>query len=494
MFTIMAGNTSEKCGPEAMLETCDRLALLGPLTIFEGERCILKDGKPPSCNVAPAADVQLAVVAQAPAPVYSEGFGEGKQVTDDLAKTRIEAQHATIIAAGIKVDASEQLFSTGTRMMREGYDTQARRKADHASMMLAREAGNELRETILKEGREDRVATGREIAQAITVNGKISCFGLTLTEPAIRGLATRLESPMLGYILGLRNRIAAEHAKGDARDREAIQRDRAKIAEVVPHECYRAGDVEVKLRTRAGVGDVYAAVSPSYVPADAPAVLDQILPDLPRDARGSWNYDPSSTAWELRANVWTPTPVEEQAVGEAFSGHVSFRSRDNGSSSFKGDGGVLLLRCLNASYYTADSSEVSRVHRGRIMYDVGLMLRGATKAIRALCEAWGTNRAQEVELPPVPLSEAIPGFYSWLLRDRQSVLAGVLPGRSAEHVKGLTQAFFDERREPTKLIRSDFAQGWTKYVQQCEASTRREAESAIGDWLVHQGKLGCDLS
>jgi hypothetical protein len=265
------------------------------------------------------------------------------------------------------------------------------------------------------------------------------------------------------------------------------------VASVLSHECDRAKDVKIKLRTRESLSDVFAVVSPSYVPADAPAVLDQILPDLPRDARGSWSYDPESTAWELRADVWTPTPVEQHAVGEAFSGYVSFRSRDNGGSSFRGGGGVLLLRCLNASTYTADSNDVQRVHRGRIMYDIGTMLRGSTAAIRALCAAWGANRETEVPLPPVPLSVAIPGFWSFLLRDRSSELAGTLPGRSAEHVKGLTEAFFQERREPARLVRSDFAQGWTRYIQDQPTPARREAESAIGAWLVNGGKVGCDL-
>jgi hypothetical protein len=462
-----------------MLATCEKLSTLGPLTIFEGERCILRDGRPPS---QPGATE----------PVYSTF---GTQVIDDTARTRIETQHDKLRSAGVNVDASKQLYSTGTRMAREGYGLQAQRKAEHDAARPVRDAGDELRQTILAESREDILLTGRELAKSIEVNDKISVFGLKLGEPAMRGIATRIESPMLGYILGLRDRIATESAKGEARDVEAIRADRAKIAEVLAHECARAGNTRLKLRTRKSPGDVFAVVSPGYVPADAPAVLGQVLPNLPHDARGSYSYDPSSTAWELRADVWTPTPVEQQAVGEAFSGYVSFRSKDNGGSSFRGGGGVLLLRCLNASTYNADTNDVQRVHRGRIMYDIGAMLRGATQAIQALCKAWGTNRTEEIPLPSdsVPLSVAIPGFYSWLLRDRSSELAGVLPGRSAEHAKGLTEAFFAERREPNKLVRSDFAQGWTRYIQDQSTAIRRDAESAIGSWLVRRASVGCDL-
>jgi hypothetical protein len=462
-----------------MLATCEKLSTLGPLTIFENERCILRDGRPPS---QPGATE----------PVYSTF---GTQVIDDTARTRIEKQHDKLRSAGVNVDASEQFYSTGTRMAREGYGLQAQRKAEHDAARPIREAGEALRAEVLGESREDKIVTAAEVGRAIAVNGKISAFGLHLTEQAIRGLATRLESPMLGYVLGLHGRIIAERAKGDAADKSAMQADKAKIADILAHECARAGDVRVKLRTRASVGDVFAVVSPTYASADAPEVLAEVLQDLPRDAKGTYSYDPGTTAWELRADVWTPTPVEEHAVGEAFSGYVSFQSRDDGGSSFRGGGGVLLLRCLNASTYTAQSSTVRRVHRGAIMFDIDAMVRGATQAIQALCKAWGTNRTEEIPLPSdsVPLSVAIPGFYSWLLRDRSSELAGVLPGRSAEHAKGLTEAFFAERREPDKLVRSDFAQGWTRYIQDQPTAIRRDAESAIGSWLVRHASVGCAL-
>jgi hypothetical protein len=487
-YVVTAGEAREECEREGLFVVTDRLAKCGPLTIVErdesgGERTILRAG--------------AAVTADAtPTQVYST-FGEGKQVIDADAKARIEAQRAALAANGVKVNASEQLFATGTRMAQVGYATQAQRKREHDASLPVRAAAAALRAAVEDERREDRTVTSRELARAIDVNGKISAFGLALSEPAIRGLATRLDSPMMSYVLGLRERVAIEHAKGDERDAQAMQADRTKIAEVLRHECARAGDVKIKLRTRASVGDVFAVVSPFYAPADAPAVLDQLLPELPRDARATWAYDAASTAWELRADVWTPTPVDEQAVGEAFSGYVSFQSRDNGSGSFRGGGGVLLLRCLNASVYQSQSSDVARVHKGNVLVDVGAMLRGSTAAIRALCAAWGRNRAAEVPLPtvddrPVPLSEAIPGFYASLLRDRSSELAGVLPGRSAEHVEKLTAAFFAERRDPSKLVRSDFAQGWTRYAQEFPTPVRREAEAAAGAWLVSGRPLGFD--
>jgi hypothetical protein len=118
------------------------------------------------------------------------------------------------------------------------------------------------------------------------------------------------------------------------------------------------------------------------------------------------------------------------------------------------------------------------------------MVDGAMSAITALCKAWGTARAEVVEAPTgITIQDLIPGFYTFLLRDRSSELAGILPGRTVTHAEGLTKAFHAERRDPSKLVRSDFAQGWTRYIQDQPAPVRHEAESAIGRWLVKGGAL-----
>ncbi len=428
-----------------------------------------------------------------PAPALST-FSE--TVHDAEAETRIKAQHAALQASGVTVDAPAQLFATGTRLAAEGYATQAARKVEHDAKLPLRDAARLLAERVRGEGREDRDVSAREFADAIKANGKITAFGLALTEQAIRGLTTRLESPVLGYVLGLRDRIAHELAKPLAeQDTVSARADRAKIADVLHHECLRRSDVALRLRTRKAPGDVFAIVSPGYVPADAPDVVAQLADDLPRDAKGSWAYDPTSTAWELRASVWTPTPVDEQAVGEAFEGYVSYQSKDNGQGRFNGGGGVLLIRCLNASTYTADDSSVSRVHRGRILVDVARVTERAKRAVSALCAAWGTTRGAVVEIPDgLTLEQALPGFWRALLTDRRGELARVLPGRTETHVKGLVAAFTDERRDADRLVRSDFAQGWTHYVQDQSTPVRREAEQAIGAWLVNDRReLRCEL-
>lgn len=440
-----------------------------------------------------------------PAKPVNSTFG-GALVTDEAAKARIEAQHAALGAAGVKVNAGEQLYATGTRMADVGYATQAARKVEHDKALPFADVAQALTERIRAEQREDVEMTAGEFASALTVNGKIAVNGLALREQAIRGLlGGRLGSPALSYVLGMRERIAdrlveirkvgIETDKGAALH-AANNADKATIARTIVHECKLAPSEVLKLRTRRGLGDVFAIVSKRYAPADAPEVLGQVIGQLPRDAKGTWSYDPNTTTWELRADVWTPTPVEQQAVGEAFRGYTSFSSRDNGTGRLNGGGGVELLRCLNASTYVAEGIGVSRNHVGRIMLDVRKMQEKAVAAIRVLCAAWGVARETVVEVPdeaPVGLvSKVLEGFWWGELNNRKSELAGVLPGRKVDHVAGLVKAHLSERRDAEKLVRSDFAQGWTRYIQDQPADVRRDAESAVGAWLVSKRPMTFD--
>lgn len=267
--------------------------------------------------------------------------------------------------------------------------------------------------------------------------------------------------------------------------------DKAALLDVMQRECERFSAVKIKLRTREGLGDIFAALSPGYTPADAPEVLGDVLRALPDDARGTFSYDPTSTTWEIRASVFTPTPVDEQAVGEAFEGYVAFSSRDNGTRKLGGGGGIVLLRCLNASTYEAETSNVSRVHRSNVLRDLRAMTKDATAAISALCTAWGVARNEGLSATVkdergnlIPLEDMIPGFFRHMLTARKGELVGVLPGRTSKHVEGLAKAYHEERRNLVTPVRADLAQGWTRYVQEQSTAVRRDAERAIGRWIV----------
>jgi hypothetical protein len=439
------------------------------------------------------------------APKYSR-FGEGNQVTDAAAKARIEAQQAHLIANGVNVDATQQLFATGTRMAAEGYATQESRRREHEQQMPARDAAEQLASTVKAEGRRDIEVSSRELAKNVHANGKITLGGYRLTETAIRGLCTRLDSPAMRYLLGLRDRIAAELAlpltaaasvdnpATRLRDPAKLARDKAQFVEVLSHELATCDEQRLKLRVREnGQHDIFAVVSTGYAPADAPEVVAQIVGSLPPDTRGTWAYDPITTTWELRASIWTPTPVEQQAVGEAFQGYARFGSRDNGTGRLEGGGGVMMLRCLNASTYVAPAANLSRVHRGAIMVDVDRMIAQGRVALDALCGAWGVARATEVPLPkdddgaPIPLEIALPGWCRHLVRETEMA---VFPGRTEVHVAELARAFVQERRDPDRIVRSDFAQAFTRLAQAFEPDVRRDAEKAAGAWLTRSRPLG----
>ena len=434
------------------------------------------------------------------------------QTVDESAKARIDAQQAVLRNAGItgigykgEGGDGDQYFANGTRMAEEGYAVQRERKAQHDAAMSIVDAGHALAATVRAEGREDLTCSAREFAQALTVNGKIQAFGRTLSEQSIRGIVSRLESPALSYLLGLRARIMAEMSKPETSDDPdvvlrnvaALRADRAKVAEILAHECKRNPDKAFKLRTRKNPGDIFAVVSPEYAPADAPEVLGQILAKMPADAKGTWSYDALSTQWELRAMVWTPTPVEEQAVGEPFEGFASYQARDNGTSRFRGGGGITIARCLNASTYVADGSTADRVHRGRILYDIERMTEEALASISILCQAWGTNREKVIEIPaevdhkPMTIDQAIPGLFRHMLKSRE--LVGVLPGRTENHVEALTRTYATERRDPYRVVRADLGQAFTRHIQDQPANVRRDAEMSVSDWLMSNKPMRFDL-
>jgi hypothetical protein len=130
------------------------------------------------------------------------------------------------------------------------------------------------------------------------------------------------------------------------------------------------------------------------------------------------------------------------------------------------------------------------------MLDVREMQAKAVGAIRVLCAAWGVARETEIEVPaeaPVgPISKVLEGFWWGELTNRKSELAGVLPGRKVDHVAGLVKAHLSERRDLEKIVRSDFAQGWTRYIQDQPSDVRRDAESAVGAWLVSKRPMSFD--
>src|SRR5207249_3779381 len=112
-------------------------------------------------------------------------------------------------------------------------------------------------ETITAERRRDVEVNAGDFGKGLTINGALRFDGLKVREQAIRGLLGRMKSPALSYVLGLRERIGAT----DATDAQKSA-DRAELLDVLKHECSRFDNVKLQIRTRDGLGDVFAVVSP----------------------------------------------------------------------------------------------------------------------------------------------------------------------------------------------------------------------------------------
>lgn len=417
------------------------------------------------------------------APAGNSTFS--KQVHDDDAQQRIEQQHEMLRERGVNVDANRQLFATGTRMANIGYATQEQRKREHENMRPLAEVTAALADTVRAERRVNRVVTAGDFATKLSINGKLTFDGYELREQALRGLLLRLESPAAAYVFGVRDRMREEKSV------DARLLDKGIILDTLQRECRRNPRVKLNLRMRDALHDIFAVVSPAYGEADAPAVLPAVTDALTsyQGVRGTSSYDPGTTAWEVRAQVHTPTPTQRQAVGEPFRGYVSVRSRDNGTGRLSGGGGVLLIACLNATVYVAGQNSVSRVHRGRIMVNLSSMVGQAVRNIDALCEAWGMARLDVIELPTdeqgklIPIEQAISGFYRHMLTERRGELVGVLPGRTNTHADALQAVYFDQRRNCDAVTRADLAQGVTRYIQHMPLPVQQDAEVAVAGWL-----------
>jgi anti-sigma factor RsiW len=498
MVEVTCGNRSEVCADqESALEVAGRLLAetgLSPSDLRFEDRSVTKVVEPSEVEKALEKGV-------------SE-FGQGNQVVDEEARARISSVQADLKGAGFAVSEDRQLYGIGVRMAQVGYENQDRRAHEHAAKQSIVDACHALSERTKSEHREDITISAGELAKSVEVNGALKVRGYKLTEQAVRGLCSRLESPATRYVVGLRERIVqncgirdgiALEVRGQGHDAKTLQAkryeyisarsqvrlDKVHLAETIRRELLARPDVELKLRARNALGDIFAVVSPSYTPADAPEVIAQVVDHLPAGAKGTWSYDPDTTAWELRADVWTPVPLSEQAVGEPFRASATFFGRDNGTGRFGGGGTIELLACLNAGTYVANGAQVSRVHRANVLVDVEAVLAGALKAVDIMADAWGIARESVVEAPAkITINDAIPGFWRYLLTDRRSELSAVLPGRSEAHVEKLVATFDSERRDRSQIVRADFAQAWTKQIQSQPANVRREAERAVGDFLV----------
>lgn len=372
----------------------------------------------------------------------------------------------------------------GTQILRQdaAHRTLERRRERHAHAQPLVTAAAELIDTVKAERRRDIPVTAGELARQLTCNGLLRVGGYQLREHALRGLMSRLGSPALGYLLGMRDRMASNGDPG--------HRDREHLLATVQHELKQADSTPLVLRTRDEHRDVYAVVSPGYGVADAPDVIPALLADLPDDARGTTAYDPSTTAWEIRMSLYTPKPSETVAIGEPFEGFASWASRDAGNGRLRRNGGIVVVSCLNAACMPIDLNVQGFVHRRGIRDRVSAAIPEAMRAMHRVAQVWGLARTDRIPHPTtpagdlIPLEHVIPGFFRAMLTARRGEYAHIMAGRTEEHVRALSVTYEHERRNHVEHTRGDLAQAWTRYAQDHDLATQGRLEQATGQWLL----------
>jgi len=429
--------------------------------------------------------IEIVEIEAPAAPIFTVAEGE----VDPRAAERVNAQQSIIREAGFDVGEQHQFFKSGTRMLAEGHQEMDRQKRAHDDLRPLSAVLDEIEQTIKEEKRHQRRVTSGELGRMLSVNGKLKVDGYKVQEQALRNLIARLDSPALGMVLGMRERVAGRSKLGNLTP-EGMKLDKEMMLEILQHECKMNPDVELVLRLRDGLGDCFTIVTPDYTEHDANKVTPQVRAALDGSTRATWTYNPISTVWEIKAETFTPTPVQEMAVGEPFKAYSSISGGDGGITALWGGGGFILIRCWNATTYLAEHDGSRRVHRGNVRGSMVQLVKGSLHAIETAIKAWGT--ARETIIPSevqdggklVSIESVIPGYYRHMLTARRGELVGVLPGRTETHVPLLAKAYDGERRNRQEITRADLANGYTRYIQEQPIEVRRHAEAAIGSWLV----------
>src|SRR5215467_10392819 len=159
----------------------------------------------------PSTKIEVIEIQEPEAPIFTVEAGE----VDPKAAARVNAQQDIIREAGYDVGNQHQFFTSGTRMLAEGHQEMDRQKRAHDDLRPLSAVLDEIDQTIAAEKRHQRRMTSGELGRMLSVNGKLKVDGYKVQEQALRNLLARLESPALGMVLGMRERIAGRSKLGN---------------------------------------------------------------------------------------------------------------------------------------------------------------------------------------------------------------------------------------------------------------------------------------
>ncbi|TMQ18025.1 MAG: hypothetical protein E6J91_08885 [Deltaproteobacteria bacterium] len=158
----------------------------------------------------------------------------------------------------------------------------------------------------------------------------------------------------------------------------------------------RRGD-EVRLRTRDAVAgtdrELYAVVSPAYVPYDLDAIAADVARHLPADARVRVRYD------RQRARIDTvlhnphhfPDSTGTASVGEAHRLALRITTADDGTSGFALQWLVERIRCINLTLLRGERTVFRARHtRADLAEGIAVALAAQGEIAESFAAAWRT--------------------------------------------------------------------------------------------------------
>lgn len=143
---------------------------------------------------------------------------------------------------------------------------------------------------------------------------------------------------------------------------------------------------------------IYAVVGPTY-PArlsDADAILAVVKGKVQgMGARAEIVIDPNTSRLVGRV-AWADTTIVNPKVGDIFNATITFTSRDDAGGRFRGNAGVIRVRCINCSLSETSFGEGDAIHRSaKAVLDAAGRVVANTDKIQPLLRLWGYLRGSE---------------------------------------------------------------------------------------------------
>jgi hypothetical protein len=286
---------------------------------------------------------------------------------DTAAADRADRDNAAITAL-LGIETGRTFFPHGTEVMSAGKEKARRDRADFLKLPGLEEGMGQLIATVQREQRADHTAdlggclvdyTGRVVSEDAKLGR------LVPSETGWQRLASFAPEDVAS---GLRTNVNAWAGR-------------------------RRGD-SVVLRTRnaaaAGERELYAVVSPSYVPYDVDAIAADVAELLPADARVRVRYDRQ----RVRIDVVLcnphhyPDSTGTATVGEAHRLVLRITSADDGTGGFKLQWSAERIRCINLTLLKGSNTVFRARHTRKDLVDV---VRQALAAQGAIAESFAST-------------------------------------------------------------------------------------------------------